>query len=179
MRWVSAFMGIVSWSPTIVTDQLPPTSTLSSSALASSTPLKACSRYPSALVRRSRFCMDSIGWCFLHHQFITLAPAFIMPYWPTKVAEQLLPCLYKLLQQMEIISCVFPCYLTYRAPQCRPRARSCLGFRPQRHQSSSCNIFHKAQAVVFVMSLTFTFQAPYFFAHLWSNYSVLLQTLHF
>ena len=79
---------------------------------------------------------------------------------------------------MTTISCMFPYYLTYNTQQRRPRARPCLGFRPQRHWTSSYNIVCKDRVVVFVMPLTFTFQAPDLFACLWKNYSVLLQNLH-
>ena len=38
---------------------------------------------------------------------------------------------------------------------------------------------HQDRAVVIFMPLTLTFQGPYLFAHLRSNCSILLQTLHF
>ena len=178
-HWVSAFTGIIPWSFAIVTDQLSPTSSRSSSTSAPSVPLKTCSWHPNALVRGPHFFLNPIGRSFVHHQFITSTIALIMPYRPAEVTKQLLPCLYKLLQQITVICCMFPCYLTYSTRQCRPCAWSCLGFRPQRNRPPSYNIVHKDHAMVFVMPLTFTVQAPYLFMHLRSNYSVLLQTLHF
>lgn len=146
----------------------------SSSALTSYAPLKACPCHPRALVMRLRFYLYPIGKCSIHHQIIASVVALIMPYRPLEVVEWLLWCLYKLLQHMTIIRGMFSCYLTYSAPQCRPCTWSYLSFQPQRHQSSSCHIVRNDQEMVLVMPLTLAFQAPYFFAHLWSNCSVLL-----
>jgi len=44
----------------------------------------------------------------------------MMPYRPTKFAEQLLLRLYKLLQQMKVICGMLSCYLTDSAPNAGP-----------------------------------------------------------
>jgi len=138
--WISQITGIVSWSSAIVENQLLSTSARSYSTSASSAPLKSCPCHPCALVRGSRFGLNPIGGSPIHHQFIAPAIRLIMPYRPTKFVEQLLWCLYKLLQQMTVICGMFSCYLTDSTPQCRPHAWSFLSFWPQRHRSSSYNI---------------------------------------
>ena len=143
MCWVSEIANIMSRSSVIVENQLPPTFVRSSSASTSSTPLKACLFHARALPSVPCFSLDPIGKCSIHHQFVSSAVALIMPYQETKVEKQLLRCLYKLLQQIIVICGMFSCYLTYSAPQRRPRTWSCLGLQPQRHCSSSNNIFNK------------------------------------
>lgn len=156
----------MSWSSAIVADSLSLTSARSSSASASPAPLKAYSRHARAPVMGLRFCLNPISGFSIHHQFVASAVALIMPYRPIEVAKQLLWCWYKILQQMTVIHRMFSCYLTYSAPQCRPRARFCLSIRPQRHRPPSCNVVRKDQAMVFVMPLILAFQVAYLFVHL-------------
>ena len=86
-RWFSTFMGIVSYSSTIVTYQLSPTSSRSSFTSTSCAPLKTCLHHPRTLVRRPHFCLKYIGEFSIHHQFITSTVVLIMPYRPAEVAK--------------------------------------------------------------------------------------------
>ena len=155
-----------------------PTSTRSTSGSALSAPLKSCPRHPCALVRELRFFLNPIGRSPIHHQIIIPVIMLIMPYQPTKVVEQLFWCLYKLLHQMKVICGMFSSYTIYYASQFMPCTRSYLSFWPQRHRSSSYNIVCKDREMVFVMTLTLAFQAPYLLVHFWSNLPILFQTLH-
>jgi len=51
------------------------------------------------------------------------------------------------------------------------------GFQPQRHGPSSCHIIRKNRAMILIMPLVLTLEAPKFFVHFWPSHFFLLKAL--
>ena len=130
MCWISAIAGIVSWASSIVANQLCSTFARSSSALASSAPLKSCPRHPCILVKGPCFSLNPIGGSSIHHLLITSTCALIVSHRSTKIRKQLLQVLRVLLQQMAVFCSMLSPYLTNRAPHSRHHTQSCLCLWP-------------------------------------------------